>query len=208
MVSTRLAKIFSVLGALGLFGLLAGGLLVALWVHHGFSAREDPSWLETKLARAMRGWAVPRGAKRLVNRVPATPEVLAEARAHWADHCAICHANDGSGETPIGRSLYPKVPDMRAAPSQELSDGELYYIIQNGIRLSGMPAWGETGDHDQESWGLVRFIRHLPKLGPEELEEMKKLNPKSSHELREEREEERFLQGEEPAEADEHGHHH
>ena len=82
---------------------------------------------------------------------------------------------------------------MRAASTQALSDGELYWIIKNGIRLTGMPAWGVPGQQDHDSWALVSFIRHLPKLTPEEEREMKKWNPKSLHELEEERLEERFL---------------
>jgi len=66
--------------------------------------------------------------------------LIAEAKAHFADHCAICHANNGSGNTEIGRNLYPKAPDMRLPQTLNLTDGELYYTIHNGIRLTGMPA--------------------------------------------------------------------
>ena len=70
-------------------------------------------------------------------------EVLADARAHWADHCAVCHANNGSGDTMYGKTMYPRPPDMRQKDTQEMSDGELYYTIKNGVRLSGMPAFGD-----------------------------------------------------------------
>jgi len=121
--------------------------------------------------------------------------VLAAARAHWADHCAICHANDGSGDTPIGKNLYPRAPDMRGPDTQGLTDGELYAVIENGIRLTGMPAWGTGGEQDHETWQLVTLIRHLPKLSDDELREMEKLNPKSLEEWREELDEENFLKG-------------
>src|SRR5262249_1487567 len=124
-------------------------------------------------------------------------EVLAEARAHFADHCASCHGNDGGGQTEMGQHLYPKTPDMRQAATQFLSDGELFYIIHNGVRLTGMPAWGDDPpEKDQDSWKLVHFIRHLPKISQEELHEMQKLNPQSPQEKEEEEEEEKFLQGE------------
>jgi hypothetical protein len=61
---------------------------------------------------------------------------LREARAHFADHCAICHANNGNGQTPIGRNVYPKAPDLRASDTQTMSDGELFYVIRNGIRFT------------------------------------------------------------------------
>lgn len=167
------------------------GLLTLL--RHGFSARDNPSWIETVVARSTRRMAVPTKAKRMRNPTPNTPEVLTEARAHWADHCAICHANNGSGNADIGRNLYPKAPDMRLPATQDLTDGELYYTINNGVRLTGMPAWGQAGEKDEESWKLVHFIRHLPRLTPEEEREMKRLNPKSPEERQEEQEEEQFL---------------
>jgi mono/diheme cytochrome c family protein len=184
---------------LGLIVLVIGGIAtaLALIVQHGISARDQPTTLEALVARQVRHLAVPRSALQAPNPVPATADVLAEARAHFADHCASCHGNDGSGQTEIGQHLYPKAPDMREANTQSLSDGELFYIIHNGIRLTGMPAWGDTSpDEDQDSWKLVHFIRHLPKISPEELEEMKKLNPQSPQEKEEAEEEEQFLQGE------------
>jgi mono/diheme cytochrome c family protein len=190
--------------------LVVTGAVTTLWfvLQHGFSARDQPMAIEAFVARRLRHLAVPRSARQAQNPVPATPEVLAEARAHFADHCALCHANDGSGQTEIGQNLYPKAPDMRQADTQSLTDGELFYIIHNGIRLTGMPAWGENPpEKDVESWKLVHFIRHLPKISPEELEEMKKLNPKSPQEMEEEEEIQKFLQGEESPTASPPSHH-
>ncbi|WP_428298380.1 c-type cytochrome [Hyphomicrobium sp.] len=95
------------------------------------------------------------------------------------------------------RNLYPKAPDMRKAETQSLSDGELFYIIHNGIRLTGMPAWGGADpDADEDSWKLAHFIRHLPQLTADDLVAMKRLNPKGPHELEEEEEIDEFLRGE------------
>lgn len=131
--------------------------------------------------------AVPAKAKQMRNPIPRNAETLSDAEAHWADHCATCHANNGSGDTVVGKNLYPKAPAMRLRATQDLSDGELYYTIQNGIRLTGMPAWGETGDNDEDTWKLVHFIRHLPRLTPEEEKEMERLNPKGPEERRKNR---------------------
>ena len=185
-----------------LVGLLVSVVLLAmlgwLWLTHmahGFSSRAEPSMMEEWTARAARGLAVPASAKRLKNPVLYSDQALADARAHWADHCSFCHSNDGSGTSEVGRNLYPKAPDMRAARTQALTDGELYYTIKNGVRLTGMPAWGETGDQDEDSWKLVHFIRHLPKMTPQEMEDMKKLNPQSPMEMMEDKEEQQFLEG-------------
>jgi mono/diheme cytochrome c family protein len=185
------------LGAASLIVIAALAGTLALWNARGFSARERPTAVETWFARIARSAAIPAGARTTVNPVPNTPRTLADARAHWADHCAVCHANDGSGDVIIGKGTYPPAPDMRLPATQRLSDGELFYIIENGVRLTAMPAWGRGSAHDeQESWKLVHFIRHLPQLTDEEKAEMKKLNPKSLDELREEQEEENFLKGE------------
>jgi hypothetical protein len=90
---------------------------------------------------------------------------------------------------------------MRGPETQSLTDGELYYIIRNGVRMTGMPGWGnpKDGDHDDESWMLVQLIRHLPQLTAEEEETMKRLNPKSPAERKEEQDEEDFLNGRTPA---------
>lgn len=184
----------STITAAVVLALLIGISAVILLVRRGFSAREHPLAVEAFVARNLRRLAVPREARDMRNPVPAGPEVLREARAHFADHCASCHANDGSGNTEIGRNLYPKAPDMREPETQSLSDGELFYIIHNGIRFTGMPAWGpERADEDEGSWTLVHFIRHLPRITDAELAEMKELNPRSLHELREEEEMRKFL---------------
>jgi len=164
------AKVRVVVAIVFLAGLSYLGVAIA---RHGFSAREKPSRFEEFLARHARKIATPAGAKELKNPYSINPEGLKAAREHWMDHCATCHALDGSGSTTIGRNLYPTAPDLRDAATQGLSDGELYYIISDGVRFTGMPAWG--GEHSsEEMWRLVSFIRRLPSLSPDELKLMKK----------------------------------
>ena len=179
--------------------------LIFLRTARGFSARAEPSAIETWVAQKARSVAIPTDAKRRSNPIVSKPEVLAEARVHWADHCAICHANNGSGDTEMGRSLYPPAPDMRKQPTQQMTDGELFYIIENGIRLSGMPAWGGTAAVE-DSWKLVHFIRHLPELTFSEQKEMDRLNPRTPAELEEEKQEEEFLKGKDTDENNKHSH--
>jgi mono/diheme cytochrome c family protein len=194
--------------------LAAGGIYATLLVRRGFSARQNPSWIEAFAAGVAKRLAIP-ATYRMKNPLPATAENNREGEEHFADHCATCHANDGSGDTLFGRGLYPKPPDLRAAETQNKSDGELYYTIENGVRLSGMPAFGpaessgKNGDtNDAETWKLVLFIRHLPQISSEELDEMKKLNPKTEADRAEEQQEEEFLNGgKAPSPAGE-GHHH
>jgi mono/diheme cytochrome c family protein len=179
-----------------------GGIFGMRLIHYGLSARDQPSFVEAAMARKLRHWAIPARAKGLKNPMPANPDMLEQGRNHWADHCATCHANTGSGETEIGRGLYPKAPDMRQPETQSLTDGELYYIIRNGVRMTGMPGWGDPadGDFDHETWMLVLFIRHLPNLSAEEQKAMERFNPKSAEERKEEEQEEDFLNGKNPRE--------
>ena len=186
-------KPFLLLGGLALVLAAAAGLYV---ISTGFSARPDPGGFETVAALTIRNLAISRQARGLRNPVERSPEAIASGRAHFADHCASCHANDGSGNTTMGRGLYPRAPDMRLARTQDLSDGELFYIIENGVRLTGMPAWGTgTPSGELASWMLVHFIRHLPGLTDAELVEMEGLNPAPPDQVRQRILEEEFLRG-------------
>lgn len=174
--------LFSLLGSAGI--VVLGG---ALWVGYdiyasGFSALAEPHPFEVSLIRKFRRSAIPSEIRKMPNPVPISPAVLMEGLDHFADHCAGCHANDGSGETRIGKNVHPRVPDLRRQDIQSMSDGELFFTIHNGIRFTAMPAWGESDiNKDRGSWKLVHFIRHLPKLTQEELERMRLLNPKAPH---------------------------
>ena len=148
---------------------IAGFACYTAWMlHRGFSTRTSPGMIESSVAESMRDAALPSRYKSMRNPVTPTSDVLREGMEHWADHCSPCHANNGGGETMYGKTMYPRPPDMRRKETQQMSDGELYYTIQNGIMLSGMPAFGTPGDDDLDSWKLVVFIRHLPSLSQTE----------------------------------------
>jgi mono/diheme cytochrome c family protein len=183
---------------IGVLILIAFGM--AVWIgSRGISARAEPGAVEMTLARTMRRLAIPAGDRDRRNPVEGTPDIVAAGLTHYADHCASCHGNDGGGDTEIGRGLYPKPPDMRQAATQSLTDGELFYIIENGIRLSGMPAFGSgTPESAIQTWHLVHFIRALPKLTPEQIDTIAGMTPRSPAQLRREAEEQRFLEGGEP----------
>lgn len=181
-----------------LIAVVAAGLGIAVAasvLHDGLSARAKPTQLEALLARSARHMAIPSKARAARNPVPASVENLRAARMHFADHCATCHANDGGGDTMIGQGLYPKPPDLRLPETQKLSDGELFWIIESGVRFTGMPAFGGHHGTQDDSWRLVLFIRHLPQLAADERVEMERNNPKSPEEREEEQEEDDFLRG-------------
>ena len=179
-------------GAVVVLGL--GCAAAVLLLHDGVSAAATPTKAEAFLARHARRLAMPSNARATVNPIAPTAENLREARLHFADHCAICHGNDGNGETMLGRGMYPKPPDLRMANTQDLSDGELFWTIEHGVRFTGMPAFGGHGSTD-DSWKLVLFIRHLPQLTPDERMEMSRYNPKGPEDREEEQDENDFLNG-------------
>jgi mono/diheme cytochrome c family protein len=175
---------------------VTGGIVAYSMASKGLSTRTSPSLAEEAIALTIRRLATPRSVRNQPNPVEPTAAALEGALDHWADHCAACHANDGSGNTEMGRSFYPPSPDMRAPRTQSLTDGELFSIIENGIRLTGMPAWGTgTPDGERESWALVHFIRRLPNLTAADIERMESLNPQSSAKFREAEEARLFLEG-------------
>jgi mono/diheme cytochrome c family protein len=195
--------------ALVLLSVVVLAIAASVWfiAGRGFSAKTEPTAIEAFVARRMRSLATPRAERDAQNPVTKSADVLTEAMVHYADHCASCHANDGSGDTTLGNGLYPKPPDLRESATQELTDGEIFYIIHNGIRLTGMPAFGQgPADQDTDSWKLVHFIRHLPNLTPDDLATMKTMNPKSRHEMEEEEAIRRFLAGEDSPSTKTHKH--
>jgi mono/diheme cytochrome c family protein len=144
---------------------LAGGYM---FLRGGIGTTDEPSRAEAYVARRLRNFAIPSEARSIRN--PFANDVAAwrPANPTFQEHCALCHDSDGRGRAKVGQRLYPRAPDMAAADTQELTDGELFYIIRNGVRLTGMPGWSDLLS-EEESWRLVSFVRHLPRLTPEEL---------------------------------------
>jgi mono/diheme cytochrome c family protein len=191
-VTARTAALVGSLGTLAVLATAGFGYVRTT----GLRASGQPSAVEEAVARSVRRLAVPGDVARRANPVPRSEAALAEGLAHYADHCASCHAIDGSGSTGMGRGFFPQAPDMRAAATQRMTDGELFYVIEHGIRFTGMPAWSTgTPEGETSSWQLVHAIRHLPKLTEAERATMEALLPRSPEEIRQEIEEDAFLSG-------------
>jgi predicted CXXCH cytochrome family protein len=144
--------------------IIGAGLLIA----RGFRATSEPSRLERVMARYIRNLAIPHSARREKNPLQASADNQQTGRELFLARCANCHGIDGGGVTAMGRSLYPRAPDLRAAQTQSLSDGEIHYVIQNGVQLTGMPAWGNAYPDAGDIWRLIIFIRSLRPLTKQE----------------------------------------
>ena len=138
----------------------------------GFSADAQPGTFERSIATRLLRLSIPADADRQQNPFAADANAWRSVVDHYEDHCATCHGRDGRGKTDIGENMYPKVPDLADARIQSLSDGALFYIIQNGVRWTGMPAWKHEHSPD-ETWKLVAFVRKMPSLTPQEIESLK-----------------------------------
>jgi len=142
--------------------LCMGSILYLRLYAFGFSAREKPMAVEAFLAKRVRRLATPSKAIYLRNPLSTASDNIGAAGAFFAVNCASCHGTNGDGKTVINSGLYPPAPDLRGRETQDLTDGELFYIIKNGIRFTGMPGW--EGD-DDDTWRLVMFIRQLREPG-------------------------------------------
>jgi hypothetical protein len=134
-----------------------------LWIHRGFRARSTPAAPKAYLARKIRNLAIPASERRSKNVLDATADNLQQARELFVEHCSSCHGLDGRARTQLGENLYPRVPDLRAAQTQSLSDGELHYIIENGVQLTGMPAF--TDPHEDSRRVATGFVCAQSRFG-------------------------------------------
>ena len=159
--------------ALTLLILVLIGIIAAVVVARrgGLTADKEPGRLEHSIADQLVRLSIPADAARQANPFSADADAWRDAREHYADHCAVCHGRDGRG-SEIGTNMYPRVPDLTGAEVQERSDGALFYIIQHGVRWTGMPAW--QGEHSaDDTWRLVSFIRKSPTMTAADLADEK-----------------------------------
>ena len=131
-----------------------------------WSATRKSGQLETRLADYITSNWIWRHAAKQTNPLNPTPENLKAGQGHFEEHCATCHGLDGSGENRFEADFYPPVPKLTDV-AQEWSDGELYFIISNGIAMTGMPGFGRNHD-SKDIWGMVLWLRHLAHLSPPE----------------------------------------
>jgi mono/diheme cytochrome c family protein len=157
-----------------LLGILTGVLLVAaaagVFLVSGLfnvSANVAPGAVEKRVAGFVLDRSLARRAPSAVNPMAKNPDAVRGGMAHYKEMCVFCHGAPGVDASEAGEGLNPPAPDLTLAKVQKRSDGELFWILQNGIRMTGMPAFGPT-HKDEELWKMVAFMRHLPELSDEE----------------------------------------
>lgn len=165
-----------ILAAIGVLSIVLGcwGLVTAYRIARGTMSAGDDALVET-IARKLRSAALHPDDRDRKDRIGVDEADRARARHDWAELCASCHGADGSGYDTIGARMYPRAPNLAAKGTQSLTDGELYWIIENGIGLSGMPGFGDDARENPRNWRLVAFIRELPTLSVTDHELIKSL---------------------------------
>jgi len=156
----------------GVLLVLLGFVIVFATGSYNVSALSSPSKFEKSVATFTLDRSVAKRAPSTHNPFGATPETLRSGRAHYRENCVTCHGAPGVEESEAGMGLNPPAPDLTLPAIQRMSDGELFWVISNGIRMTGMPAFSLTHKPD-EIWKIVAFVRHLPELNDAEQKELK-----------------------------------
>lgn len=168
-------------------GIFAGFFLVGLIVagvfatgSYNVAATAPPSKMEAKVAAWALNRSVAKRAPSTKNPLPATAETWKAGLAHYRENCVVCHGGPGVDAGEIGQGLNPPAPDLTLPRVQARPDGELFWIVGNGIRTTGMPAFSPT-HKPEELWKIVAFMRHLPELTDAEQKALKAGGEEAEH---------------------------
>lgn len=141
---------------------LAVVLIVIGLMRFNLAAQPEPGHFETRVSEIAKRFFIRRASRQGIP--PRPQDTKASVNAGLTEYgleCGMCHDNDGRAQNPPGRWMYPRASDLTSKRVQDYSDQELFWIIQNGIRLTGMPAFGQVETPDQ-IWDLVNYVRTLP----------------------------------------------
>ena len=167
-------------------GILIGLLLVlgvigiVVWTgSYNVAATNPPGRLEKKFAAFALNRAVQRRAAVRTNPF-SKPEDIRFGLAHYKENCLDCHGAPGVEESEFGQGLNPPAPDLTLPAMQRMRDGELFWVVSNGIRMTGMPAFSPT-HKEEEIWKILAFVRHLPEITKEEQQALKAGHEEEEH---------------------------
>lgn len=136
---------------------------VSLLCWRGIQAQAPGKWETRAIALAKHKLLV--GGKKMSNPLPATSETMTDGRQNFSHYCYACHGLDGQNTgVPFSEAMSPPVPSLASSEVQSYTDGQLYWVIRNGLWPSGMPA-SRGILTDEEMWSVVAYIRNLPRAG-------------------------------------------
>jgi len=142
------------------------------------AATTPPDFVD-RVAVTARFKAVVRGAAGLQVTVSADPASVLRGREHYVENCLPCHGAPGVKPAEFTEGMKPKPPDIDGS-LQNYSDAQLFWVIKNGIRATGMPGFG-VNHKDEEIATIAAFVRHTPRLTPEERKDLAAAAPHEDH---------------------------
>src|SRR5262245_15719716 len=156
----RLLKAWAIIA--GTVLLVVVVLIVLVLTRFNLTALGNPGGLETRVSNRAKLFFIRRALHQGIPPRPQDTEAsIARGATHYGLDCSVCHADDGRAQRVPGELMYPRAADLTSKRVQGYSDQELFWIVQNGIRFTGMPAFAkvETPDH---IWDLVNYVRTMP----------------------------------------------
>lgn len=193
-----------------IFGILLMVALALVAVETGYfnmAASTPPGRVEEYWGTKLYVNSMEKRAPDVRNPLADDASVLASGLSHYKENCVVCHGAPGGVEpSELGKGLNPPAPLLDIPLVQNMSDGQLFWTIQHGIRMTGMPAFGPTHS-EEEIWKIVAFVRHLPKLTTQEREVLREATHEAGHHHEEEKEE-KPAETPEPKKEHEHDHNH
>ena len=140
---------------------LGATVVIAGFYQISIDALQEPGHLETVLATRAKHILVHRSSRDGIPPAPTNLQAsIEEGDKLFGTECAACHGLEGNKPTDAGRWMYPRAADLTSPEVQQYSDRELFWIVKNGIRLSGMPAFGKV-EPDEHIWNLANYVRSL-----------------------------------------------
>jgi len=148
---------------------IAGGVLIYTGAYD--IGADRPHWTVTSwLLGQVRDHSIrSRAAGQAVPADLDNPALVTIGVEHFGAHCAVCHGAPGVPKGDIAEGMYPQPPNLAAA-TKRYNDAELFWIIKHGIKMTGMPAWGDHSD--DEIWATVAFLQKLPSMTEQQYGEL------------------------------------
>lgn len=158
---------------------LLGSILVGVILSGACAAKRKPLPLENRVANMAKDIAIPIEARNVRSPIPSSDAAVKGGEQIYAQNCALCHGVDGHGFTVLGRHMFPPAMDLTSPHVQHWTDADLYWIIQNGISLTGMPSWSSSIS-PTDTWKIAQYIHALPSLDAEQASASQQAAPTAS----------------------------
>ncbi len=166
---------------IAVFFFLLAGVTAYFWLGSYNVAATEPHWKITHwVLEEVRDRSISAHSRGIISPPSSDPKLIQIGFTHFHAMCRLCHGAPGFTRMEFALGLYPDPPPLSSGDTQSEGEAELFWIVKNGLKMTGMPAFGPTHS-TEELWGIVSFLRRLPKLNPEEYGKMVKAAHPEKH---------------------------